>query len=85
MSLQGQQSYGGKQPCPYNAKNPLDLDVGNGAMKIAVTTDADFYEEHSDSVEFWTPGSPAFPPPSASPVPLDAPALTLADLLNRAP
>jgi hypothetical protein len=28
---------------------------------IRVTTDRDFFEMHSDSVEFWTPGSPAFP------------------------
>lgn len=55
-----------------------------GASQIAVTTDADFYEEHSDSVEFWTPGSPAFPPQAASPVPLDVLVPTLADLLNRA-
>jgi hypothetical protein len=26
-----------------------------------VTTDRDFFEMQSDSVEFWTPGSPAFP------------------------
>ncbi|MDD5336214.1 MAG: helicase-related protein [Rhodoferax sp.] len=39
-----------------------------GSKQIAVTTDPDFYEEHSDSVEFWTPGSPAFPSmPPASP------------------
>jgi superfamily II DNA or RNA helicase len=28
---------------------------------IRVTIDRDFFEKHSDSVEFWTPGSPAFP------------------------
>lgn len=28
---------------------------------IRVTIDRDFFERHSDSVEFWTPGSPAFP------------------------
>ena len=32
-----------------------------GAPKVAVTTDAEFFEEHADSLEFWTPGSPAFP------------------------
>lgn len=57
--------------------------VQPGVSQIAVTTDADFYEEHSDSVEFWTPGSPAFPPPTTSPLPLEAPVPTLADLLNR--
>ncbi len=28
---------------------------------IRVTTDKDFFEEHSQSVELWSPGSPAFP------------------------
>jgi hypothetical protein len=28
---------------------------------IRVTIDREFFEKHSDSVEFWTPGSPAFP------------------------
>ena len=28
---------------------------------IRVTTDAQFYEEHPESVELWSPGSPAFP------------------------
>ncbi|MBX5249964.1 DEAD/DEAH box helicase family protein [Rhizobium sp. NLR4b] len=28
---------------------------------VRVTVDREFYELHADSVEFWTPGSPAFP------------------------
>jgi superfamily II DNA or RNA helicase len=28
---------------------------------VRITVDRDFYEMHSDSVEFWTPGSPTFP------------------------
>ncbi|MEX3765118.1 DEAD/DEAH box helicase [Paraburkholderia phenoliruptrix] len=32
-----------------------------GAPRISVTTDPDFFDEHPESVEFWTPGSPAFP------------------------
>lgn len=32
-----------------------------GTAQIAITTDPDFFEEHADSLEFWTPGSPAFP------------------------
>lgn len=31
------------------------------AEKIRVTTDPSFYEEHSESVELWSPGSPLFP------------------------
>jgi hypothetical protein len=44
---------------------PLDKDFryenGDLPNAIRVTTDRDFFEMHSDSVEFWTPGSPAFP------------------------
>ena len=32
-----------------------------GAPRVAVTTDPEFFEENADSLEFWTPGSPAFP------------------------
>lgn len=28
---------------------------------VRVTVDREFFEMHSDSVEFWTPGSPTFP------------------------
>jgi SNF2 family DNA or RNA helicase len=28
---------------------------------VRITVDREFYEMHSDSVEFWTPGSPTFP------------------------
>jgi hypothetical protein len=28
---------------------------------VRITVDRDFYEMHSDSVEFWTPGSSTFP------------------------
>ena len=58
--------------------------VQPGAAQVALTTDADVYEEHSDSLEFWTPGSPAFPPPPESAMPRDSSAPTLAELLNRA-
>ncbi len=34
-----------------------------GAQQVSVTTDVEFYEEHPKTVEFWTPGSPAFPHP----------------------
>lgn len=34
-----------------------------GAPQVSVTTNVDFYEEHPESVEFWTPGSPVFPHP----------------------
>lgn len=31
------------------------------SQPIRVTTDPDFYDEHSDSVELWSPGNPLFP------------------------
>jgi len=31
------------------------------AEKLRVTTDSAFYEEHSESLELWSPGSPLFP------------------------
>ena len=30
---------------------------------IRVTTDSDYYQDHSESVELWSPGSPLFPEP----------------------
>lgn len=44
---------------------PLDKDFGYrmpGLPKpVRVTTDPEYYEEHSESVELWSPGSPVFP------------------------
>ena len=31
--------------------------------RLRVTTDPGYYEEHSESVEFWSPGNPVFTPP----------------------
>ncbi|MDD9981473.1 MAG: SNF2-related protein, partial [Gammaproteobacteria bacterium] len=31
--------------------------------ELRVTTDPDYYEEHAESVEFWSPGNPLFNPP----------------------
>ena len=31
--------------------------------RLRVTTDPDYYEEHSESVELWSPGNPLFTPP----------------------
>jgi SNF2 family DNA or RNA helicase len=30
---------------------------------VRITTDAEFYQEHTESVELWSPGSPVFPVP----------------------
>ena len=48
------------------------LDLGNREYTLQmpgmrealrVTTDPEYYEEHSESLEFWSPGSPMFQPP----------------------
>jgi hypothetical protein len=43
--------------------NEKDYRLVDGYLShaVRVTVDRDFYEMHSDSVEFWTPGSPTFP------------------------
>jgi len=33
------------------------------SQPVRITTDPDYYEEHTESVELWSPGSPAFPAP----------------------
>lgn len=52
-----------------------------GAPQVAVTTDVEFYEEHPESVEFWTPGSPAFPMIQITDA-VDTAGLSLAELLQ---
>ena len=32
-------------------------------VELRVTTDLDYYEEHAQSVELWSPGNPVFTPP----------------------
>ena len=51
----------GSDAKPPNAK---DYRFVNGDMlkPVRIPVDRDFYDMHSDSVEFWTPGSPVFPP-----------------------
>ena len=51
---------------------------------IRVTTDAAYYEEHSDSMELWSPGNPFFRAPELLPD-ADEPAagITLRDILER--
>ena len=52
--------------------------------RLRVTTDPAYYEEHSESVELWSPGNPLFEPPEL-PGSVDAPdpGTTLRDLLER--
>ncbi len=50
----------GTESSRLNDKDHQLID-GKLSNAIRVTVDREFYELHSDSVEFWTPGSPAFP------------------------
>jgi hypothetical protein len=55
----------------------------NGTLRV--TTDPEFFEQHSDSVELWSPGSPAFGerPTSATPDQGADGAMSLGELLDR--
>jgi len=51
-------------PCGCEARRVSGREVfwsEPGVSRVRVTTDPVFFEEHPESVEFWTPGSPAFP------------------------
>lgn len=50
-------------PAEAAALDGKDFRYLDGARETAirVTVDREFYEQHGESVEFWTPGSPAFP------------------------
>jgi hypothetical protein len=50
----------GSEATPLNEKD-YRLTDGNLPKAVRVTVDREFYEMHADSVEFWAPGSPAFP------------------------
>lgn len=52
-------------------------------VPIRVTTDPEFYEEHSESVELWSPGNPFFNGPDPSPHDDLPEGVTLKDLLER--
>ncbi|MGA7982773.1 MAG: helicase, partial [Chromatiaceae bacterium] len=57
---------------PIGAKDFSYLAPGMPAP-VRVTTDADYYDQHPDSTELWSPGSPLFPAPEviASPQELE--------------
>lgn len=50
----------GCEVSPAGTKDHAYLAPGMDAP-VRVTTAADFYEQHADSVELWSPGSPLFP------------------------
>ena len=61
------------------------LQVPGKTNPIRVTTDPKYFEEHSESVELWSPGSPVFPEPDdVDQVELDQSYQTLSKILNEA-
>ena len=54
------------------------------AKAIRVTTRADYYEEHGESAELWSPGSPAFPEVDSFAQPDEMPFTSVTELLASA-
>ena len=51
---------------------------------IRVTTEPEYYEKNSESIELWSPGNPFFEAPELLPDIADVPGgVTLKDLLER--
>jgi hypothetical protein len=51
--------------------------------KVRISTDPAYYEQNADTVEFWSPGNPTFPPSTIGPEPFQV--RTLAELLQQSP
>ena len=47
---------------PFGARE-YALRAPGMTLELRVTTDPDYYEEHTESVEFWSPGNPLFNAP----------------------
>ncbi|MYA60128.1 MAG: helicase [Chloroflexi bacterium] len=52
--------------------------------RLRVTTDPEYFEEHAESVELWSPGNPLFvPPESTTDAVSETPSKTLKDILDN--
>jgi superfamily II DNA or RNA helicase len=54
------------------------------AEPIRITTRPDYFDEHSDSLELWSPGSPAFPIPETAATPEELAGVSISNLLLKA-
>lgn len=54
------------------------------AEPVRITTRPDYFDDHSDSLELWSPGSPAFPNPEAAAIPEELASITIPTLLKPA-
>ena len=51
------------------------------ANPVRITTRPDYFDEHSDSLELWSPGSPFFPAPEAEAMPEELTGISISSLL----
>ena len=66
------------------AKHEYAYQVPGMVRQVRITTDRDFYEEHAESVEFWSPGNPLFPQPEFVATAEElAPGMTIHNLLEN--
>ena len=52
------------------------------ANPVRITTRPDYFDEHSDSLELWSPGSPTFPMPEAEAQQQELADISISTLLN---
>jgi superfamily II DNA or RNA helicase len=52
------------------------------AEPVRITTRPEYFDEHSDSLELWSPGSPAFPIPETAATPEELAGVSIPSLLN---
>jgi hypothetical protein len=52
------------------------------AEPVRITTRPDYFDEHSDSLELWSPGSPAFPIPETAATPEELAGVCIPGLLK---
>ncbi len=53
------------------------------AAPVRITTRPDYFDEHSDSLELWSPGSPAFPIAETAATPEELAGVSIAKLLKQ--
>ena len=53
------------------------------AKPVRITTRPDYFDDHSDSLELWSPGSPSFPAPEVEANPQELADITIPALLRH--
>ena len=53
------------------------------AKPVRITTRPDYFDDHSDSLELWSPGSPMFPTPEAEAAPEELAASSISSILAQ--